>query len=126
MNWKQFLTEKVLKEPEATSEYTVANNGDLVSVKTVIKNRTFDNRNDLLDLYEAIYRGGKWDEFFWFSASHCKPKREGLGCSETTAWLFCLNGKGYEKRNKMVADFYGWNEQRDPVIDKNSGAYGDN
>ena len=112
MNWKQFLTEKVLKEPEATSEYTVANNGDLVSVKTVIKNRTFDNRNDLLDLYEAIYRGGKWDEFFWFSASHCKPKREGLGCSETTAWLFCLDQKDYEYRCKMVAEFYGWEEEK--------------
>ena len=64
MNWKQFLTEKVLHEPEATSEYTVANNGDLVSVKTVIKNRTFDNRNDLMDLYELIEKDGKSISFF--------------------------------------------------------------
>ncbi len=112
MNWKQFLTEKVLKEPEATSEYTVANNGDLVSVKTVIKNRTYDNRNDLLDLYEAIYRDGKWDVFFWNSASSCKPKRHGLGASETTAWLFCLNSKDYEERCKMVSEFYGWEEEK--------------
>jgi len=29
MTWKQFLTEKVLGEPKATSEYTVANKGVL-------------------------------------------------------------------------------------------------
>ena len=70
MSWKQFLTEKVLKEPEATSEYTVANNGDLVSVKTVIKNRTFDNRNDLMDLYEAVNR----DEKIWQFEKVCWEK----------------------------------------------------
>jgi hypothetical protein len=74
-------------------------------------NRTFTTRNDLMDLYQKAYEDGKWDEFFWFSASHCKPKREGLGCSETTAWLFCLDGKDYEKRCKMVSEFYGYTEE---------------
>ena len=126
MTWKQFLTEKVLGEPKATSEYTVANNGDLVSVRTVIKDRTFTTEADMMKLYRQIEKDGKWDVFFWNSASSCKPKRHGLGASETTAWLFCLNGKDYEEKCRMVAEFYGWNEQRDPVIDKNSGAYGDN
>ena len=107
MNWKQFLTEKVLHEPEATSEYTVANNGDLVSVKTVIKNRTFNNRNDLLDLYEAVYEDGKWVKL-----NTLIYLREAVGdimqIEEYVPWLFCLNGEGYEDRCKMVAEFYGW------------------
>ena len=107
MNWKQFLTEKVLREPEAASEYIVANNGDLVSVKTVIKNHTFDNRNDLMDLYQKIYEDGKWDDFFWDFAFKRKPENYGLGEAETSVWLFCLNGKDYEPRCKMVAAFYG-------------------
>ena len=138
MNWKQFLTEKVLKwcwhdiEDHGPFESHCCKCGmSFGAIHTSDWNpqgfnRTFDTRNDLLDLYEVVYEDGKWDEFFWFYASHCKPKREGLGCSEATAWLFCLDGKDYEYRCKMVADFYGWNEQRDPVIDKNSGAYGDN
>jgi hypothetical protein len=74
-------------------------------------NRTFTTRNDMMDLYAKISKDEKWDEFFWFSASHCKPKREGLGFSETTAWLFCLDGKGYEEKCRMVAEFYGWKEK---------------
>jgi len=114
-----------MKTKKQLEEENILLRGAFQNLFWMARRYAHDNRNDLLDLYEAIYRDGKWDEFFWFSASHCKPKREGLGCSETTAWLFCLDGKDYEKRCKMVADFYGWNE-RDPVIDKNSGAYGDN
>lgn len=113
MNWKQFLTEKVLREPEAASEYIVANNGDLVSVKTVIKNHTFDNRNDLLDLYEAIYRDGKWDklEDHLFSLwDDLFPLQKDT--TTFTPWLFCLDGKGYEDRCKMVAEFYGWEGEK--------------
>jgi len=120
MNWKQFLTEKVLKG----CWHERVQVGDILNMRSECScgkpdylgtandhiNRTFDNRNDLMDLYQQVYKDGKWDEFFWFSASHCKPKREGLGCSETTAWLFCLNGEGYEDRCKMVAEFYGWLE----------------
>jgi len=112
MNWKQFLTEKVLKEPEATSEYTVANNGDLVSVKTVIKNRTYDNRNDLMDLYELIEKDGRWGKFIIysyeiFSSGHLSSVSEG----DYISWLFCLSGEGYEDRCKMVSEFYGWEEK---------------
>ena len=89
-------------------DVTSYNRADILYIH---RNRTFDNRNDLMDLYVKIYEDGKWDEFFWFSASHCKPKREGLGCSETTAWLFCLNGKDYEEKCRMVAEFYGWKEK---------------
>ena len=75
-------------------------------------NRTFDNRDDMMDLYEAIEKDGKWDTFFWNVASLCRPRIHGIGCSETTTWLFCLNGEGYEDRCKMVAEFYGWEEKQ--------------
>ena len=127
MNWQQFLTEKVLGEcyHEGSS---LLNSGYHCRKcdKAFSVNRTFNNRNDLMDLYQKIYEDGKWDDFFWDFAFKRKPENYGLGEAETSVWLFCLNGEDYEERCKMVAEFYGWNEQRDPVIDKNSGAYGDN
>ncbi len=123
MNWKQFLTENVLKEcwheldgdqPECTCKkcgvgFSAIHYSDWNPKGFV---RTFTTRNDLMDLYQQVYEDGKWDEFFWNSAISCKLKREGFGCSETTAWLFCLDGKDYEKRCKMVADFYGWEGEK--------------
>lgn len=112
MIWQQFLTEKVLGEcyHEGSSLLNAGYHCHKCD-KAFSVNRTFDNRSDLMDLYQKVYEDGKWDEFFWFSASHCKPKREGLGCSETTAWLFCLDGSSYEEKCRMVAEFYGWKEK---------------
>jgi hypothetical protein len=45
---------KYLGEPYTTSEYTVANSGDLVSVRTVIQNRTFDNDTDMMALFRKM------------------------------------------------------------------------
>ena len=133
MTWQQFLTEKVLKECWHSSSLTIHNDtsGQCKKCGTMLyiiggANRTFTTRNDLMDLYQQVYEDGKWDDFFWDFAFKRKPENYGLGEAETSVWLFCLNGKDYEERCKMVAEFYGWNEQRDPVIDKNSGAYGDN
>ena len=127
MTWQQFLTEKVLKECwHEWRKYTEVglqakcSCGILFDVTTYNradilykhKNRTFDNRTDMMDLYEAIERDGKWDTFFWDVASLCYPRIYGIGCSETTAWLFCLYGEGYEDRCKMVAEFYGWEEKK--------------
>ena len=99
MNWKQFLTEKVLREPEAASEYIVANNGDLVSVKTVIKNHTFDNDADMMALYRAIYKKGKWINFVNFTFL-TRPVN-----GKCDAWLFCLGGEDYEARCCLVAQW---------------------
>ena len=108
MTWQQFLTEKVLKKCWHDGR-TPFNCGFKCRKcgNTFTTNRTFNNRNDLMDLYEAIERDGKWDTFFWDVASLCYPRIYGIGCSETTAWLFCLYGEGYEDRCKMVAEFYG-------------------
>ena len=137
MNWKQFLTEKVLGECWHSSSLTIHNDtsGQCKKCGTMLyiiggANRTFDNRNDLMDLYAKIEKDGKWSEYDgedyavlrWIDCETARHEKD----SDYDAWLFCLNGKDYENRCKMVADFYGWNEQRDPVIDKNSGAYGDN
>ena len=108
MTWQQFLTEKVLGEPKATSEYTVANNGDLVSVKTVIKDRTFSNRNDLMDLFERIWRLNKWTYFIDSAMRYWPVLKHKHNRDYFMAWLFCLDGEGHEERCKLVAEFYGW------------------
>jgi hypothetical protein len=59
---RKALTE-YLGEPEATSEYTVANSGDLVSVRTVIQNRTFDNDADMMALFRKMVDKKEYDRF---------------------------------------------------------------
>ena len=128
MNWKQYLTEEVLKE--CWHEFVVAFppvEPEQIPVRghkckhcgkywpTKIRDghgsRTFDNRNDLMDLYQQVYEDGKWDDFFWDFAFKRKPENYGLGEAETSVWLFCLDGKDYEAQCKMVAAFYGWEEK---------------
>ncbi|MFA5408317.1 MAG: hypothetical protein WC343_06045 [Bacilli bacterium] len=126
MTWKQFLTEKVLGEEwlePPPNHRDTCSCYECVDCRTY--NRTFDNRNDLLDLYEAIYRDGKWEPLYEYLRNNYLMGKGTDECisSGLKAWLICLSGEGYEERCKMVAQFYGWNEQRDPVIDKNSGAY---
>ena len=101
-DWKQFLTKQILKESSFTNTVTISCDG------RVWLPRTYDNRNDLMDLYQKVYENGKWDDFFWDFAFQRKPENCGLGAAETTVWLFCLDGKGYEERCKMVSEFYGW------------------
>ena len=101
MSWQQFLTEKVLKKCWHDGR-TPFNCGFKCRKcgNTFTTNRTFDNRNDLMDLYETLYREMKW---FGFRLSL-------LTCDDSHA--FCLYGEGYEQRCKMVAEFYGWEEKK--------------
>ena len=101
MTWQQFLTEKVLKKCYHDGR-TPFNCGFKCRKcgNTFTTNRTFDNRNDLMDLYETLYREMKW---FGFRLSL-------LTCDDSHA--FCLYGEGYEQRCKMVAEFYGWEEKK--------------
>ena len=123
MTWKQFLTERVLKECWHEWRYIkgqikyerwecVKCPAYCIGSAGEYKNRTFDNRTDMMDLYEAIERDGKWEDFFWDFAFQRKPENYGFGEAETTTWLFCLSGEGYEDRCKMVAEFYGWEEKK--------------
>ena len=101
MTWQQFLTEKVLKKCYHDGR-TPFNCGFKCRKcgNTFTTNRTFDNRNDMMDLYEALYREMKW---FGFRLSL-------LTCDDSHA--FCLYGEGYEQRCKLVAEFYGWEEKK--------------
>ena len=58
---------KYLGEPYTTSEYTVANSGDLVSVRTVIQNRTFDTDDDMMALFRKIKDSKKFSSFWHFA-----------------------------------------------------------
>ncbi len=131
MNWQQFLTERVLgecwhewiKRPEVglqakcscgmLYDVTSYNRADILYIH---RNRTFDNRNDLLDLYEAIYRDGKWKEFeteIFERAFIPYYYKEAKAINNFNAWLFCLSSEGYEDRCKMAAEFYGWEADHD-------------
>ena len=115
MNWKQFLTEKVLGE--CWNIYVNFNDEGMCQkcgdpAEKHAGNRTFDNRNDMMDLYQQVYEDGKWEDFFWDFAFQRKPENYGLGEAETSVWLFCLDGKDYEARCKMVAEFYGWKGEK--------------
>ena len=94
MTWQQFLTENVLKEcwhewrkyPEVglqakcscgiLFDVTTYNRADILYKH---KNRTFDNRDDMMDLYEVIEKDGKWEDFFWDFAFQRKPENYGFG-----------------------------------------------
>ena len=123
MTWQQFLTERVLKECWHEWRYIkgqikyerwecVKCPAYCIGSAGEYKNRTFDNRNDLLDLYEAINRDGKWEDFSGGARwKHTMFSAEDF--AEVSEWLFCLSGEGYEDRCKTVAEFYGWEESHD-------------
>ena len=119
MTWQQFLTEKGLGEcwhdVEAsdvsyckkcgTSRAKIAMDWDRIT-----DNRTFDNRSDLMDLYLQVYKDGKWDDFSGGARwKHTMFSVEDF--VEMSAWLFCLDQQDYEPRCKMVAAFYGWENE---------------
>jgi len=64
------------------------------------QNRTFSTRDDMMDLYAAIFKEGKLTMFMLRTAPD--PK---MYFSEYIAWLFCLSGEDYEERCEMVRDF---------------------
>lgn len=76
------------------------------------KNRTFTTRDDMMDLYQAIEKAGKWSEYDgedyavlrWIDCETARHEKD----SDYDAWLFCLDGKDYEPRCKLVSEFYGW------------------
>ena len=90
MNWEKFLTENVLGECWDADKRP---GGDL-------PNRTFDNQDDMMDLYEALKKSGRWNDFLVFL------------WPEYLEWLLYLDGGDYESRCKLVAEFCGWKEYK--------------
>jgi len=114
MTWQQFLTEKVLGECYHETEPTslrCIKCGTNVDYRNW---RTFDNRNDMMDLYEQIEKDGKLISFLNYLNAACDwkdfdPIRD-RALEYLFKWLFCLDGSGYEEKCKTVAEFYGWKE----------------
>lgn len=127
IGWKKFLTEKVLKEIWHESD------GAYLGQKCVCgrecgwsretldehikrKNRTFDNRNDLMDLYETINNNEKWAVFTVYSnnawwrnhGKHYNIMEELM--ADYNSWLFCFGNEEYEDRCKLICEFYGYQE----------------
>ena len=123
-NWKQCLTEEVLKECWHESKITENSScscGRPYHLGTPYDhhNRTFDNRNDLMDLYEETKKAGKWEAFTVYSNNVWW--KEGVeqyyndveqAMAYYNAWLFCLGNEDYESRCKLVAEFYGYKETK--------------
>ena len=70
-----------LGEPYATSEYTVANNGDLVSVRTVIGEHSFTTDADMMALFRKMVDNRKFGAFWQFAVD----KKRYAGAID---WLF--------------------------------------
>lgn len=109
-SWKQFLTEEVLKETWHESKITEncsCSCGRPYHLGTPYDhyNRTFDNRSDMMDLYEAIFKEGnsKWKDFTFYILT--------TRGTNQTPYIFCFDGKNYEDRCKLVAEFYGYKEE---------------
>ena len=105
MTWQQYLTEKVLKECWHTGSIRCEKCGKYHNEPF---NHTFDNAQDLHDVYSAVERDREW----WkYEQEYCLLLWDGNTQNGTfNSWLFCLNGKpeDFEARCKMVAEFYGW------------------
>ena len=114
---RQFLTEKVLGLcwHEVTAHYS-----SRVCMKcglkyashdnTPIQNRPFSTHDDMMDLYQAVEKAGKWEEFYRFATEEPYRKTKSfLDGSSFISWFFCLSGSGHEDRCQMVAEF--WREQ---------------
>jgi len=71
--------------------------------------RTFTTIQDLYDLYSALMIAGKWNEFYcdlfnkWYTIDPIPDDVDANALFD--AWLFCLDGEGYEERCVMVAEF---------------------
>ena len=73
------------------------------------ENRDFDNDADMMALYRAIYEKGKWSKFIIYAEkTYCfQLQLDSLrhNLHNFTAWLFCLDGKDYESRCCLVAQW---------------------
>jgi len=118
---KQLLTEEVLGECWHDYGKWFDNPGAFRCKKCGMRfgtRRTFATRSDMMDLYQAIQKTGRWNEFMHYAFNTEEPLN-----TDTTMtldedcpgsrfydenfiiWLVCLNGEDYEKRCQMVADW---------------------
>lgn len=74
-------------------------------------NRTFTTREDMMDLYEVIWKKREWERFIDYSGNEdtehdCSEFETTLDIfASMAAWLFCLSGEGYEEACQRVSKF---------------------
>lgn len=69
--------------------------------------RTFTTEADMMTLYRAIQKMGKWGSFYLYSLQRFTEREDAkIDPCGMMSWLFCLNGEGYEERCQMVADWW--------------------
>jgi len=71
--------------------------------------RTFTTRADMMDLYDRLFQKHKWHKFTVFAKMRFSfnDYDQTFTNIETGfyAWIFCLNGDGYEDKCQMVAEW---------------------
>jgi len=79
------------------------------SARFLRDNRTFTTRADMMDLYDRLFQKHKWHKFTVFAKMRFSfnDYDQTFTNIETGfyAWIFCLNGDGYEDRCQMVAEW---------------------
>ena len=123
MNWKKFLTDNVLHEvwhePRIT-ENSRCSCGRPYYIGTPYDhcNRRYDNELDMMKLYRAIHWEGNWTAFTVYSNNiwwqNCDRPYDTVeqAMADYNSYLLCFGDKDYESRCKMVAKFYGWEEEK--------------
>ena len=103
---RKYLTEKVLGECWHKTDRPTQRCLYCGMKLMYFNHHIFATRDDMMDLYEAIKKAGKWDDFDNYSWNYRKGVNPEI--SHTT-WLFCLSGVGYEDRCQMVYEW--WKEK---------------
>ena len=79
------------------------------SARFLRDNRTFTTRADMMDLYDRLFQKHKWHKFTVFAKMRFSfnDYDQTFTNIETGfyAWIFCLNGDGYEDRCQMVSEW---------------------
>lgn len=124
MTWQQFLTEKVLGECWHAFTFNdfgykvckcngkpwiFGDSNERIDLHT---NRTFDNRNDMMGLYQKVYEDGKWKEFTEYAFRFYK---EDYSEEQFNTWLFCPKGKDPEVLYRCFI-VSAWLEVNDSVV----------
>jgi len=87
--------------------------------EVVLKKCWHPNRDDMMDLYEAVVRDEKWGKFLVYAWRIWELTAKDTELyHDFISWLYnhVADPAEWEKRCQMVADFYGWKEAGDEAV----------
>ena len=104
---RKYLTEKVLGECWHKTDRSTQRCLYCGMKLMYFNHHIFTTRDDMMDLYQAIEKAGKWINFLnWVFNDLEEPDRgDSYYSTASIAWLLCLSGEGYEERCQMVSEF---------------------